>query len=346
MKAILKAEPGPGAELRNIEIPRIAKDELLIKVYRASICGSDMPIYQWNSWGPHRIKTPMVFGHEFCGTVVEAGSSTHGFVKGDFVSVESHIFCGACHQCLSGQRHVCRNFKIIGVDGPGGFAEYARIPARCGWKHSDRSLMDVGSIMEPLGNAVYATLVEEIVGRSILILGAGPQGLFAIQVARASGAGPLIVVEAAPYRQKLAKKMGADVVLDPRDPEILAHIRRAAKTPDGVDVVLELSGNPNAIHLGLQAIRNGGRYTAFGLPSGPVQVDWAEQIIFKGIRIHGIVGREIYRTWETMDHLLRAGAIDVRPAITHVFPLKDFKKAFDTMASKDKKCGKVVIQIS
>src|SRR5581483_8099544 len=155
---------------------------------------------------------------------VETGSATHGFVKGDFVSVESHIFCGACHQCLNGQRHVCRNFKIIGVDGPGGFAEFARIPARCAWKHSDKSLMDVGSLMEPLGNAVYATLVEPIVGQSVLVLGCGPQGLFAIQVARASGAGPIIAVEAAPYRQKLAKKMGADAVLDPRDSEVLSHI--------------------------------------------------------------------------------------------------------------------------
>src|SRR5208282_3695028 len=210
MRAICKTKPEPGAELRNLEVPRIAKDELLVKVHRASICGSDMPIYQWNSWAPARIKTPMVFGHEFCGTVVEMGSATRDFQKGDFISVESHIFCGACTQCRNGQRHVCRNFKIIGVDCPGGFAEYARVPARCAWKHSDKSLVDIGSLMEPLGNAVYATLVEEVVGHSVLVLGCGPQGLFAIQVAKASGANPVIAVEAAPFRRKLAKKMGAD----------------------------------------------------------------------------------------------------------------------------------------
>lgn len=345
MKAILKPEPKPGAALQQVDDPRIAPDELLIKVTRASICGSDMALYHWNSWAPKRIKTPFVFGHEFCGEIVETGASAAGFSKGDFVSVESHIFCGTCAQCRNGQRHVCQNLKIIGIDTAGGFAEYARVPARCAWKHSDPSLRDIGSVMEPLGNAVYATLVEDVVGKSVLVLGAGPQGLFAIQVAKASGAKPVIALEASPYRRKLAEKLGADYVFDPTDPRLASKLLKAHGEPAGVDVVLEMSGAPAAIEFGLAAVRSGGRLTAFGIPPEPLKIRWSEDIVFKGIRIHGIAGRLIFQTWYTMERLLRSKAIDIRPVLTHAYPIKDFKKAFETMASKDKKCGKVVIDI-
>ena len=185
MKAICKTKPAPGAEYIDIDMPRIKSDELLIKIHATSICGSDLPIYTYSSWSAARMPIPFVFGHELCGEVVEIGDKAKGFVKGDFVSVESHIFCGMCYQCRNDQRHVCSNLKILGIDVPGGFAEYAAVPARCAWKHSDNSLKDIGSIMEPLGNAVFATLSEDIIGKSVLISGCGPQGLFATQIARA-----------------------------------------------------------------------------------------------------------------------------------------------------------------
>lgn len=343
MRAICKKGPGPGAELAKVADPKPASDELLIRVKRASICGSDMAIYNWNSWAPHRFPTPMVFGHEFCGDVVEAGSGTRDFKKGDFVSVESHVYCGLCYQCRNGQRHVCQQLKIIGVDCPGGFAEYARVPARCAWKHPDGKLAEVGSLMEPLGNAVYATLIEEVVGRSVVVMGCGPQGLFAIAVARASGGKPIIAVEGAPYRQKLALKMGADVVIDPGSGDAGRDIL-AKVSPGGADVVLEMSGAPAAIALGLKVLRSGGRFTAFGIPPGTLAIDWAGDVVFKGIRIFGVAGREIFQTWYTTERLLRTGAIDVKPVITHVYPAKDYEAAFQAMAAKDKRCGKVVLE--
>lgn len=345
MLALTKQKAARGAVLKRVPIPVIAKDELLLKVKRASICGSDLPIYNWNSWAPERLRLPLTFGHEFCGEVVGSGPATRDFKNGDFVSVESHIYCGLCWQCRNGQRHVCRNLKIIGIDGPGGFAEYARVPARCAWKHKDRSLEKIGSLMEPLGNAVYAALVEDLVGQSALVLGCGPQGLFAIAAAKAGGAKPVIAVETAPYRRSMAKKMGADIVLDPAKPGILAVIRKAAGDKDGVDAVLEMSGAVPAIELGLKAVRSGGRVVAFGIPSKIPNIDWANDIIFKGIRVYGIAGREIFNTWSRMDALLRSKAIRVEGVITHRFPLRDFKKGFAVMNASNKNCGKVVLEI-
>ena len=343
MKALHKPQPAPGAAFGPVKDIKLKNDELLVKVHRASICGSDLPIYHWTSWAPERVKVPMVFGHEFCGTVEQAGSGTRDFKKGDFVSVESHIYCGLCYQCRNGQRHVCRQMKIIGVDGPGGFAQYAAVPARCAWKHKDGLLKDVGSLMEPLGNAVYSTLVEDVACKSVLVMGCGPQGLFTIAVAKASGASPVVAVESSKFRAKLARQMGASDVIDPTRQDVLSALLKAGKAPDGFDVVLEMSGAPAAISLALKAVKNGGRVTAFGIPSKKVEIDWANDVIFKGIRIYGIVGRQIFETWYKTDHLLRTGAIDLRPVITHTFPMKDFKKGFEVMSAADKKCGKVLL---
>ncbi len=342
MKALLKKKPGPGAAYEGAGDLAPKPDELLIKVHRASICGSDLPIYNWNSWAPERFKTPSTFGHEFCGSVEQIGKDARDFAKGDFVSVESHIFCGLCYQCRNGQRHVCRQMKIIGVDGPGGFGEYAVVPARCAWKHKDDSLKDLGSLMEPFGNAVYSVLVEEVACKSVLVMGCGPQGLFSIAVAKASGADPIVAVEGSKFRAELARKMGASAVIDPTRPNALAEALKAGKAPDGFDVVVEMSGAGPAIQMALKAVRSGGRVTAFGLPSKPVELDWANDVIFKGVRIHGIVGRQVFETWYKTDHLLRSGAVDIRPVITHTFPLKDFEKGFAAMTSPDKNCGKVL----
>lgn len=346
MKAIVKPGPRPGAELAVVDTPEAGPDEVLVKVTRASICGSDMALYHWNSWAPGRVQTPLVFGHEFCGEVVSSGAATRGIERGDFVSVESHIFCGLCPQCRNGQRHVCDNLKIIGVDCPGGFAEYARVPARCVWRHSGRRLREVGSLLEPLGNAVYATLIEGVAGRSVLVTGCGPQGLFAIQVARASGARPVVAVETSPFRRRLALRMGADAVLDPSEPDLASRARRALGGSSGADVVLEMSGAPQAVELALAVVRPGGRVTAFGIPGAALSLRWAEDVVFKGIRIYGVVGREIFQTWHTMERLLESGSVDVRPVITHTYPLKDFRKAFETMASPKRRCGKVLLIVS
>jgi len=345
MKALVKASPKPGAEFREAPAPapEPGPDDLLIKVHRASICGSDMPIYGWTSWAPERLKLPLVFGHEFCGTVESAGAAAGDFKKGDFVSVESHIYCGRCEQCVGGQSHVCREMKIMGIDAPGGFAQYAVIPARCAWKHKDESLKDWGSIMEPMGNAVYSVLVEPVAGKTVLVLGAGPQGLFAVAVARASGARTVIAVEGSPFRAELARQMGAKDVINPASANPLDAALKAGGCPGGFDVVVEMSGAAQAILMGLKAARPGGRMTAFGLPSKKIEIDWAADVIFKGLRIHGIVGREVFGTWRMTEALLRSGAVDAGAIITHVYPMRDFAKGFAQMAAADKKCGKVVL---
>ncbi|MBI4055651.1 MAG: alcohol dehydrogenase catalytic domain-containing protein [Elusimicrobia bacterium] len=321
-------------------VPRIQRDEILIRVERASICGSDLAIYGWRSWAPGRLRLPLIFGHEVCGTVVEAGSATRGLSPGDFVSAESHIYCGLCYQCQNGMRHVCRNLKILGVDVPGGFAEFTAIPARCAWKHAHPRHRELGSLWEPFGNAVYATLAEEVGGKRVAVFGLGPQGLFAVGVARASGAERVIGVESVPFRKRLAKRMGADLVLDPRQENLVQGVRQACGG-DGADAVLEMSGNPRAIEAGLKSVRSGGRFTAFGIPEDRVRLDYAEDIVFKGIRIYGIAGREIFNTWYRVESLLKR--VDIRPVITHQFRMKDFRKAFAVLSSKEKRCGKVML---
>ncbi|MDX6769208.1 MAG: L-threonine 3-dehydrogenase [Elusimicrobiota bacterium] len=338
MKALLKTKPAPGAAYEATADLDIKPDEVLVKVHRASICGSDLPIYKWESWAPERFKTPSTFGHEFCGTIVEVGASARDFKKGDFVSVESHIFCGLCYQCQNGQRHVCREMKIIGVDGPGGFGDYAAVPARCAWKHSDDSLKDLGSLFEPFGNAVYSVLVEPVAAKSVLVMGCGPQGLFSIAVAKASGADRIVAVESSKYRAELAMRMGATTVVSPEEDAV-----KAGKVKDGYDVVCEMSGAQPAITNAFKFVRSGGRITAFGIPSKKVELDWANDLIFKGVRVHGIVGREIFETWYKADRLLRSGAVDLRPVVTHTFPLKDYDAGFAAMTSPARECGKVVL---
>lgn len=343
MKAICKTKAAPGAEYIDTDIPRIKSDELLIKIHATSICGSDLPIYNFSSWSAKRMPIPFIFGHELCGEVVEIGDKAKGFNKGDFVSVESHIFCGMCYQCRNDQRHVCSNLKILGIDVQGGFAEYAAIPARCAWKHSDDSLKDIGSIMEPLGNAVFATLSEDIIGKSVLISGCGPQGLFATQIAKACGAARVICLETSDYRKKLAQKMGADIILDPREDNTLKRIIDAGGEASGVDIVIEMSGNNGAINTALKAVKPAGKFVAFGLPKEDVTIDYANQIVFKAVRMQGIAGREIFRSWYKMESLLKSKAIDPRPVITHTFKMKDFEKAFAVAGDPKKECGKIIL---
>ena len=343
MKAILKTSRARGASYRDAEVPVIGKDELLIRVTAASLSPSDLAIHNHAGPGFATPTLPFVFGQEFCGEVVEIGSLAKGFDKGDFVSVESHIFCGVCGQCRNDQRHICQNLRVIGRDVPGGLAEYAAVPARCAWKHTDDSLKDIGAIMGPFGSSVHAVLSEDLVGRSVLISGVAPQGLFAAAIAKAGGAKRVIALDSSDYRRKLALKMGADVAMDSSAADCVGRIHKACGQ-EGVDAVIEMSGGAKAIALGLKALRPGGRFVAFGLPVENLSLDYAGDIVRRGIRLEGVAGREIFRSWYKMESLLKSGAVDPRPAVTHTFAFKDFKKAFALINSKEKKCGKVILK--
>ena len=343
MKALIKTKQGKGAEYIDAQKPTIKEDEILLKIHRTSICGSDIPIFNDTGWATDRIKTPFIFGHEFCGEVVEVGAKNSGIKVGDFVSAESHIYCGHYYQCKNGQQHVCSNMKILGIDTQGGFAEYAKIPANCAWKHTNDKFKDIGSIFEPLGNAVYATLVEPVKNKSVLITGCGPQGLFACQIAKAEGASVVIAVEMSPFRKKMAEDMGADVVLDPNDKNILEQIKQHSKDPSGVDIVVEMSGHPDAINMGLKAVKPAGRFTAFGLAGNDITIDYSNQIVFKGVTVYGIAGRRIWKDWEKMDELLNSGKIDPSPVITHTYKMSEFEKAFEKMQEPDRASGKIIL---
>lgn len=341
MKAIMKTSRARGASYRDAAVPEIAKDELLIRVTAASISPGDLAIYNSSGVSAAAPTLPFVFGREFCGEVVEIGSQAKGFDKGDFVSVESHIFCGVCGQCRNDQRHICQNLRIIGRDVPGGLAEYAAVPARCAWKHTDDSLKDVGAIMDPFGSAVHAVLDEDLLGRSVIISGCSPHGLFAAGIAKAAGAKRVIALDPSPYRRKLALKMGASTAIDPTAADCLAKLRKLC--PEGADSVIEMSGGAKSVALGLKALRPGGRFVAFGLPASDLSLDYAGDIVKRGIRLEGVAGREIFRSWYKMESLLKSGAVNPRPVVTHRFAFKDFKKAFALINSKDKKCGKIIL---
>ena len=341
MKAIMKTSRARGASYRDAAVPEIAKDELLIRVTAASISPGDLAIYNSSGVSAAAPTLPFVFGREFCGEVVEIGSQAKGFDKGDFVSVESHIFCGVCGQCRNDQRHICQNLRIIGRDVPGGLAEYAAVPARCAWKHTDDSLKDVGAIMDPFGSAVHAVLDEDLLGRSVIISGCSPHGLFAAGIAKAAGAKRVIALDPSPYRRKLALKMGASTAMDPTAADCLAKLRKLC--PEGADSVIEMSGGAKSVALGLKALRPGGRFVAFGLPASDLSLDYAGDIVKRGIRLEGVAGREIFRSWYKMESLLKSGAVNPRPVVTHRFAFKDFKKAFALINSKDKKCGKIIL---
>lgn len=342
MKAILKTSRAPGAAYRDTEVPVLNKDELLIRVTAASVSTGDISAYNWTdpTFPPH--KMPFVFGQEFCGEVVEAGAQAKGFEKGDFISVESHVFCGVCGQCRNDQRHICQYLRVIGRDIPGGFAEYAAVPARCAWKHTDDSLKDIAPILGPFGSSVHAVLAEDVFGKNVVISGCAPHGLFAVAIAKAGGARHVIVLDPSPYRRKLALKLGAGSALDPAAKDCLSRTSKICGT-GGADVVIEMSGCPDSVELGLKALRPGGRFVAFGLPLKKLSLDYAGDIVRRGIRLEGVSGREIFRSWYKMESLLKSGAVDPRPAITHTFRFKDFRKAFDLINKKEQKCGKVIL---
>jgi threonine 3-dehydrogenase len=340
MKAVVKTQAGPGVEIRDMPIPSAGPGELLLRVLRAGVCGTDLHIYEWDPWSQNRIKPPVIIGHEFVGEILALGAGVTEFKLGERVSFESHIVCGHCTACRSGDGHVCHNTKILGVDVHGGFAEYAVAPAANAWRAPANVSLEVQAVMEPLGNAVHTAFSGDLSACRIGVTGCGPIGLFAIGVARAAGACQVIASDVAPYRLELARRMNADAVIDVTKEDF---VRRVMELTDGrgLDGVLEMSGNGKAIRDGLAALRNGGRLSLLGLPRENFDLDWNNLLIFKGITLHGIVGRRMYETWYQMDNLLRSGRLDVRPAITHVMPMEKISEGIEQLRSG--KAGKIVL---
>jgi len=340
MRAIIKHQSGYGAQLRMVDIPAFAEDEVLIRVKATSICGTDVHIYTWDEWSKNRVHPPFIFGHEFSGEVVELGAKVTALKKGDFVSAETHLVCGSCRQCLSGLYHICKNTKIIGVDTHGCFAEYIALPARNVWKNPVDMPLDVASIQEPMGNAVHIVLSGEVVGKTVAIIGCGPIGMMAAGVAKAAGAAEVIALDINEYRLDLARKMGATITINSAKENPLQVIDRLT-SGNGVDVVCEMSGNPAAIVQGLKMVTNGGRVSILSLPTQTVEINVTDDIVFKGITIQGITGRKMFQTWQQVSSLLGSRQVDVLPIITHSFPLEDFEKGFDLMIRGE--CGKVIL---
>ena len=337
MRALRKTAPRPGAELRDVPVPDPDEGEVLVRVHAASICGTDLHIFDWNEWAQGRVtRMPMTFGHEVAGTVESVGPEVHHVQPGAFVAVETHIACGVCSTCRTGRAHICRNLKILGVDTDGAFAEYVVVPAENAWIVGDGIHPDHASVMEPFGNAVHATFGteggEDLLTNPVAVIGCGPIGLFAVGIARALGAWKVIAIEPNDERRALAAKMGADLLVDPKADDPVEAVLDATDG-NGAEVVLEMSGNAKAIDQGTRLLARGGRMSLLGLPDGPVTLDLNDQVIFKEARILGITGRQMFRTWQQTTTLLSTGRVDISPVITHRFPIDRFAEAFETAAS-------------
>ena len=330
MFAVVKPEATPGAVVRQMPVPQIGPDDVLVKVKVASVCGTDLHIYDWDQWAQNRIKPPLIPGHEFCGHVSAVGKNVTTVKEGDFVSAEMHVACGKCYQCRTGQAHICQDVKIIGVDANGAFAEYVKIPESNIWKIDPGIPADYASVLDPLGNAVHTVLAGEIAATTVAVIGCGPIGLFSIAVARASGAAQIFALEVNDHRRKLATQMKADMALNPVTDNVYEKVMDATNGI-GVDVVLEMSGKTEAIKLGFKILRLGGRVSLLGIPSKPVEFNLADDVIFKGAVVQGINGRLMYKTWYQMNALLKAGKLDLSPVITDRMALSDFSKGMDRL---------------
>lgn len=333
MLAVMKEKPAPGVSLLQIPVPQPQKGEVLIKVVYASICGTDVGIYDWIPWAAEHITPPIVIGHEVVGEVVEINTSepTH-IKKGDLVSSETHIFCNTCYQCLTNNRHICENMSLFGIGRNGGFAEYATIPLKTTWKNDPSIDVEAMSVQEPLGNAVHVVTKARVQGKKVLVMGLGPTGLCAGAVAKVYGAAEVVGINRREYRKKVALEMGFDRV-ESQVPE---------NEYNTFDVVLEMSGNTEAIETGFQAIRIAGKMIAFGIPKKEVSVNWGKYLINKEITIESVFGRKIWETWFQTTELLKNGAIDLKKIITHRFALADFEKAMEVMKSGE--CGKILLK--
>lgn len=341
MKALVKTAAAAGFKLQDVPVPDIRDNEVLIRVRRTGVCGTDVHIHDWDAWAQGRCRPPFTVGHEFAGEVSKVGSLVADVRVGDRVTAEGHIVCGRCHLCRTGNSHICPNTRIIGVDRDGCFAEYIAMPATNVWHLDDDIPFEVGGIHDPMGNAFHTALHgTTIPGATVLVTGCGPIGIFAVGICKAAGASRVIASDVNPKRLELARRMGAHDAVQPADVD--AAVRKATDGL-GVDVVLEMSGVPAAVHQAFKLVRMGGRVQMLGIPSKAMEVDIATEIVFKGITVYGVIGRRMYDTWIQMTQFLRSGQFDPRPVITHRFPLEAHAEAI--AAIKSGEAGKVVFEI-
>ncbi len=340
MKAVRKPAREPGLVVEDVPVPAIGDHDVLVKVSAASICGTDLHIWNWDPWSQQRLDPPLTIGHEFAGTVVAAGKAVEHVNVGDYVSAESHITCGMCFQCRTGQAHMCPRTKVIGVDCDGVFAEYVALPESVIWLNDPEKIPpEVATLQEPFGNAVYATLAHDLAGQTVGVFGCGPIGCFAVGIAKASGAANVFATDVVDYRLELARQMGADAIYNPRNSDhAAAHNGMTnwlieANEGYGVDVVLEMSGAPAAITSAFRAVRNGGRVTLFGIPASPVEIDVAENMIFKNLTVLALNGRRIFDTWYKTRWMLEGGVVDLRPLITRQLLFDDIDEAMELLSS-------------
>lgn len=342
MRALVKTTAGPGFELRDVPTPSIRDDEVLIAVRRTGVCGTDVHIYDWDAWAQGRCRPPFTVGHEFAGEVTQVGRLVTDVREGDRVTAEGHIVCGRCHLCRTGNAHVCPNTRIIGVDRDGCFADYIAMPATNVWHLDDAISYEIGGIHDPMGNAFHTALAgTELPGKTVLVTGCGPIGIFAVGICKAAGASCIVASDVNPTRLALARAMGAHHAVTPAEAD--ATVRQCTNGL-GVDVVLEMSGVPPAIHQAFGLVRVGGRVQMLGIPARAMEVNFATEVIFKGITVYGVVGRKMYDTWIQMTQFLRSGQFDPTPVITHRFPLERFDDAIAAIKGGD--AGKVVFEVS
>ena len=338
MDAIVKSQPKPGLWLEAVSMPETGINDVLIKVIRTAICGTDLHIYQWDSWAQKTIPVPMAIGHEFVGRIVRVGSNVSDFSPGDIVSGEGHVVCGRCRNCLAGRRHLCARTQGIGVNRPGAFAEYISLPMTNVWHHNEAIDLDTASIFDPFGNAVHTALSFDVLGEDVLITGAGPIGIMAAAVVRHAGARYVVITDVNPYRLDLASKVGVTLAVNVKDTR-LSEVQKKLDMKEGFDVGLEMSGNPSAFQEMLSNMCHGAKIAMLGIPSGEISIDW-NTVIFNMLTIKGIYGREMYETWYKMTVMLQSG-LDIRPVITHRFPYAEFERAFRIMLSGES--GKVIL---
>ncbi len=339
MKALVKSEAGPGLQLKDVPVPAIGINDLLIRVLRTGICGTDLHIYDWNAWAQSTIPVPLTIGHEFVGEVVEVGSNVNDFHPGDIVSGEGHLVCGRCRNCMAGRRHACAHTQGIGVNRDGAFAEYISLPMTNVWHHFPGIDLDVAAIFDPFGNAVHTALAFPVLGEDVLITGAGPIGIMAAAVVRHAGARHVVITDVNEYRLAMARRFQVTRAVDVGTTS-LRDVQAELGMREGFDVGLEMSGNPAALRDMLANMSHGGRIALLGLPSEPFAIDW-NTVIFNMLTLKGIYGREMYETWYMMSVLLQSG-LDISPVITHRFDYQDFEEAFKT--AREGHAGKVVMR--
>ncbi|MGH8874055.1 MAG: L-threonine 3-dehydrogenase [Acidimicrobiia bacterium] len=340
MRAVVKPKAGPGLQMVEAPIPQVAPEDVLIQVKATSICGTDLHIRNWNRWAEATVRPPMIVGHEVCGIVVERGPNVVEPAVGALVSVESHVVCNRCSFCRTGKGHLCPHTQILGVHRDGSYAEFVAVPAQNAWLDPPDMPLSIGSLQENFGNAVHTASVPRLAGRKVLVTGCGPVGLMTVAIARALGARAVYATDPSEVRLALAKRMQADLTVNP-DTEDVVEAVLSATDGEGVDVLLEMSGAPSAIDQGFRLLKPGGEAALLGLPAGPIPFALSDHVIFKGATVHGIVGRRLWDTWLEMRGLLRSGAVDLAPVVTHRFALDDFAAAMELMASGE--CGKVVL---